>query len=74
MANLARSVHSSNDHFQRKTENSKKREAREEKEEGGERRDRSNLFQLKPRIIPFLAETSAKQAIRLEWGAGGSLW
>ena len=36
MANLARSVHSSNDHFQRKTENSKKREAREEKRKGVE--------------------------------------
>ena len=48
MANLARSVHSSNNHFQRKTENSKKREEREEK--GGRGRQRGY-------ITPFLAQT-----------------
>ena len=40
------------------------------KEEGDDKGDLSHLFLLKPRITPFLAQTSAKQALKARMGSG----
>ena len=56
--------------FSEEKEKNRRERKEKKKEDGDDKGDLSHLFLLKPRITPFLAQTSAKQALKARMGSG----